>query len=101
MNRFSEVFEDIFTKYSYSATFHVPFSVKELKLFTEGVCLETYKQLIRPQTDTSEWSSSDNKLDTHKEPETKSLKTTNVPIGLSTLNQTFNILQLVGKGKYS
>jgi hypothetical protein len=104
MKTFSEAFDEIFYKLSHSPTFDIPLSIKELKLFTEKVCLETYKELNNQKifsslTTSTDWSQSHSDL--NKEAETKNSKKekANDPIGMNSLTHTFNILQTVGQGK--
>ena len=105
MRNFREFLEEIFYEHCHSSSFHVPLSMKELKVFTEKVCSQTYKELSNEKLlsslrTNSDWTSSETDLNTQNKPETKNDKTAkkNYPIGLNSLNQTFNILQIVGQG---
>ena len=106
MKTFSEAFDEIFYKHSHSPTFDIPLSIKELKLFTEKVCLETYKELNNQKifsslTTSTDWYQSHSDFNKEKEAETKNYKKENAnnPIGMNSLTHTFNILQTVGQGK--
>ena len=110
---FEDVFDKIFKKYVQTDTFRLPMCVKELRLFTQKICLSLLEDLSNNQsgtvnttTNSSSWTSSigSSKLRSISLSPSKSPKlvspSKNAPIGLNSLSKTFNILKIVGQGNF-